>query len=645
MPPQLAILGGIQMFNSFSPALSISEHFQAADQIAWAHNKHMVRAGFEYERVHYFANPGFTRGYISILSFNDFLVGQAGNLFSCTACAVGRGPQGTIVHGYRVNDISSFVQDDWKLSQRFTLNLGLRWEYMGAFSDKYGNLTNTWPSLLATVPVPPTGPTTSGPGLVGMVVPDNNSSVNEPIPDGVKQVSNSNSIDGHPPYTNFGPRFGFAWQMTGKGNLVLRGGSGLFYDRIWAGSFIQGLQEGSPYAVVGDYSSGNTQTLQNPFRGVLPGVWQSRWSNLTCLPDGTGCTGTTSNISLPFLATKVATPLMREYTLTLEYEFARNWVLEAGYVGSSGTHLINEYHNENTARLATPTNPINGQTANTLANIGLRVPYIGYQPQGLQGTEFNAHSNYNSLQVTLRKRFSYGLALQGSYTWSKSLSDEVGSSSYFSQNSNDAGNPKQQYGPTNFNLPQRFIFNYQYELPFRTHEGGAAGKLLKGWSIGGITTAQDGFPMTIMDSTAGSIYGTSSNARAQLCPGATYDSIKTSGGIEGRLGGNSGGPGYFNKSAFCAAPTGGIYGNGTGFGNSGVGIIQGPGQFNWDVTLIKETKIREGHSLQFRTEFYNAFNHPQFANPSTSKTSVAFGQITATSVNPRIIQFGLKYSF
>ena len=131
-----------------------------------------------------------------------------------------------------------------------------------------------------------------------------------------------------------------------------------------------------------------------------------------------------------------------------------------------------------------------------------------------------------------------------------------------------------------------------------------------------------------------------------MCPGATYASILTSDDIKSRLGGNSGGPGYFNRSAFCAAPTGGIYGNGTGYGNLGVGILLGPGQNNWDITLIKEIKIKESHSIQFRTEFYNAFNKTQFGNPATAvSTSATFGLITTTSVNPRIIQFGLKFTF
>jgi hypothetical protein len=121
--------------------------------------------------------------------------------------------------------------------------------------------------------------------------------------------------------------------------------------------------------------------------------------------------------------------------------------------------------------------------------------------------------------------------------------------------------------------------------------------------------------------------------------------VATAGGVEGRLGGATGGPGYLNKAAFCTTP---VVGNGTGYGNSGVSIILGPGQFNWDMTLAKTTKvggIREDATLQFRTEFFNAFNHPQFNNPAVNVALGSFGQITTASVNPRLIQFGLKYAF
>jgi len=159
--------------------------------------------------------------------------------------------------------------------------------------------------------------------------------------------------------------------------------------------------------------------------------------------------------------------------------------------------------------------------------------------------------------------------------------------------------------------------------------------------------------MNITDIAGGSIYCGGCQAafsnvqsRAQMAIGATYANVPTAGGVEARLGGVSGGPGYINSSAFGALP---VIGDGTGWGNSGIGIIQGPGQFNFDVALIKTTRVgglSENATLQFRSEFFNLFNHPQFANPvSTDVTQVNFGWVTATSVNPRLIQFALKYIF
>jgi hypothetical protein len=324
----------------------------------------------------------------------------------------------------------------------------------------------------------------------------------------------------------------------------------------------------------------------------------------------------------------------------VQYEFAPKWVLEVGYVGSNGINLMDIYRNYNTSQLATSANPINGQTANTLANVNLRVRYLGYQPGGLQGTDFVGSSNYNSLQATLRKQFSRGFMMQASYTWSKSLSDLSVNSFYVNANSNNPQDLRQQYGPSLFNRPQRLSVNYQYNLPFGQREG-IAGKLASGWSVAGVTTVQDGTPLTITDGTGGTIYGLGTS-RAQLCPGNIP--VKNPGSIQSQIlsGGN-----YLNDAAFCAPPTLGIYGNGRGFGNSGVGIVLGPGQFNWDVALIKQTKLTEGQSLVFRTEFYNAFNHPQFNNPSTSRSAVPGTDfhISSTSVNPRLIQFGLKYIF
>jgi len=194
--------------------------------------------------------------------------------------------------------------------------------------------------------------------------------------------------------------------------------------------------------------------------------------------------------------------------------------------------------------------------------------------------------------------------------------------------------------------PHRLTFNYNWDLPFGQHTG-IAGRLVNGWNLSGVTTIQVGAPLNVNDTSGATIYNLTSISRAQMCPGATYGDIATSGGIESRLGGASGGPGFFNRSAFCAPPA---IGNGTGFGNTGVGIILSPGQFNWDVSVAKTTVvggIRESATLQFRAEFFNLFNHPQFSAPSgvDVNTPSSFGQITSTSVNPRLLQFGLKYIF
>ena len=192
--------------------------------------------------------------------------------------------------------------------------------------------------------------------------------------------------------------------------------------------------------------------------------------------------------------------------------------------------------------------------------------------------------------------------------------------------------------------PQRLAVSYGWDLPFG-HPEGFKGKLVNGWNLSGVTILQDGLPLTISDTRGGTIYGSASTSRAQFCAGMGPVNVATPGGVEARLGGATGGPGYLNKAAFCPTP---VIGNGTDYGNSGISILLGPGQFNWDAALVKTTKVgglREDATLQFRTEFFNVFNHAQFSNPATNVALGNFGQITSTSVNPRLMQFALKYAF
>jgi hypothetical protein len=466
------------------------------------------------------------------------------------------------------------------------------------------------------------------------------------------QSNRSLPISSGPPKDNFGPRIGFAWQAVPK--FVIRGGFGIFYDRIAGDRFVHSVEQGNPYGITLDYGDVNPYTLANPYPPTPPaGVFASRWANLQ--------TGAYSALNTPSLDQAVHTPLVRQYNITFQYELAHLWVLEAGYVGASGINLVDTYHDANTAQLASPSNPINGQTTNTAANVQLRVPYLGYQPTGYQITAFDGIYNYNSLQVTLRKQFSHGLTLQASYTYSKDLTTLTDSNiNNISADSNDPSNLAQQYGPAYFSHPQRFIISYSYDLPFGQHKGGL-GLLANGWNVSGVTTVQDGVPLTIADTAIGTAYGTGGFGiiRAQMCPGMTYGNIATPGGIDQRLGGGNGGPGYFNVNAFCPgivapnSPDGS-----TLFGNSGQGIILGPGQFNFDISILKNFRMTERQSVQFRTEFFNAFNHPQFLPPGNQASApgglpaelnvnspASFGQINELSVSPRVMQFALKYVF
>jgi hypothetical protein len=672
--PFTLFITGMSMGGGLNPSFSPTTQMQVADQISWSHGKHTIRAGYEYEETQWnIVFAGLERGFLFFGSFGDWLIGRGGctdpscspsnpgntnggfgNILQCLFC-VRSGPDG-IIHGYRLPNQSAFVQDDWKISSKLTVNLGVRWEYDGAFSDKYGNLTNFWTSQLQTVPVPPTGPTTSGPGLVGYVVPSNYTAHYGAPPAGVLVSSKNLPVRTGPPLTNFAPRFGFAYQAAQK--LVVRGGFGIFYDRVAGDRVIHGMEQGYPYAVTLDYAGPGPATvpfsLANPYPSTPLGVFASRWANFQ--------TGQTSNLNTPALTESLHTPIVRQYNLSLQYEFLPRFVLELGFVGSSGNNLVDTYQGQNTPLLASPSTPINGITVNTTGNAALRVPFLGYQPAGYQVTGFNGISDYNSLQVTVRKQFSRGFTMQASYTWSKDLTTlSQANVNNISADSNVPEALGQQYGPAWFSHPSRFVVNYSYDLPFGQHNG-VLGVLANGWNVSGVTTIQDGVPLTVADGGAGTVYGLGNFviSRAQMCPGATYGSVPTSGGVENRLGGASGGPGYFNASAFCAAP---VAPNSapafpgaalpTLFGNSGPSIVLGPGQFNFDVSLIKMFRLTERQSVQFRAEFFNIANHPQFlppgngaANPGALQISSAtFGQINTASVNPRIIQFALKYVF
>jgi len=702
MPPQISILNQSLAFGGTNNVHHHQTTIGFGDQVSWNKGKHNMRFGGEWEDTRWtWVGSWLSHGIMQFQTFSDFLIGLPGgcgaavlpsaasplgcngsaasNVLNTSNFDVVSGPSG-IVHGYRMKNGSAFFQDDFKVSQRLTLNMGLRWEYDGNLSDKYGNAVNLWPSAMLAVPVPSTTQTPTpgiplfptGGSYAGWVVPSNYTG---PMFPGIISSGHTIATQNGIPLDDFSPRLGFAFQPTHNNRLVLRGGMGFFYDRIDGNLLVHSIEQSPPYAPTLDQPAQTNQfsSLAAPFEQYTLGQFPERWVNF----NGKTSFTQSSNITEAAEAPVILTPLVYSWNFNVQYEFLPKWVLEVGYVGSHGIHQAENLHLLNEPGLASATSPINGITTNTTTNASLRVPYLGFGPGGMQYFDTIGDIKYNSLQITVRKQLSRGLTFQAAYTLSRAFADFLGPGG---ANSGDPNSLSQQYGLNTQYRPQRLVINYSYTIPTGGVKG-VAKAVLGGWSLAGVTTVQDGYPLIIADSRGGAIYGLSGSpatilSRAQMAPGMTYADIRSTGPLGARLGGASLGCGYFacanpatatsaasNFTAFPPIPivgaTPGVAGTGgTGWGNSGIGAILGPGQFNFDVTLGKSTRvggIRENAVLQFRAEFFNIFNHSQFGNPGTQGVGAVpvannlgagnFGQITSLSVNPRLMQLALKYVF
>jgi len=236
------------------------------------------------------------------------------------------------------------------------------------------------------------------------------------------------------------------------------------------------------------------------------------------------------------------------------------------------------------------------------------------------------------------RRLRHGLDFQASYTFSKNLDFTSGTNSLsaflLSFLTNDQTDPRQARGLNDFDREHRFVLSFTYAPPKLTSGPTLLQRAFSQWQFSGESVLQSGVPLTVVDSTAGSIYGNLAGFSRAECSGANPASP---GSLYSRL------TGYFNRAAFTAAPT---IGDGTGFGDCGVGILRGPSQMNLDLGIQRNISITESSSLQFRAEFFNFTNTPKFAKPvSDFAAGPAFGLISSTVSNPRIVQFALKYSF
>jgi outer membrane receptor protein involved in Fe transport len=612
--------------------------YGASDMMTWTKGPHTIRFGAEYKRQEldapYF--NVFPNGELFYLGFTgnvfgDFLAGLNG------LSVIGSGVNS--IHN-RANDFSAFIQDDWKVSPRLTLNLGLRYDYFGPTTETDGHLVGFDPSKATTIPLAIPGLGTNCPA-----VPSTCGSV---VTGGFVQAGNGN-LPGFPKvdnglvggdYHNFGPRIGFAYRVTNSGNLVLRGGYGIFFDRPNMRLYNSQLFN-MPYEML---ATALATPSENPFVQVpAPSAFPLKLSDPIFLfggypaflpvTEGTVLTGT-SSILTPVPSTGIYPdlkdwhiPYVHAANLGVQWSFWNNWLLDVGYVGSFGRDF---------PRLFSFNQAVSPAFAGayTLGSLGgpffpgfgnLTAPGLGSLLM-----RSNSSSNYHSLQITVNKRLSKGLQMLLGYTYSHSLDDYSGSDvSDISLIPGDMVN-EHNYASSDFDRRQRFVGSYVYSLP-DVYRGDSTWmkKLANSWSVSGIVTLQTGTPF--------SIFGQDSAfqaTRANLAAGRTLASAVKSGSVNSRL--NA----YFDPTAFVQ-PTAGT----PDFGQLGRNILRGPKQINTDFSIVKSIPFKESQNVEFRTEFFNLFNNVNFANPINVSNSQNFGQIVATTTGPRVIQFALKYTF
>jgi len=634
--PAVVIAGGLTLGGN-GQGLQFAQNFYTfQDDLVWTKGRHSFHFGGGVDRGQNNLTKFHFVGDMTFLSFPDFLLGQDGttngsgvsNVFATLDLP------GLFDRAWRIWDYNAFAQDNIRVTQRLTVNLGIRYEHLGAMSDILGR--NASFDMSSADPNPPTEGT-----LNGFVVSKDYQGT---VPAGVTKLDNNFGFLGNGQHT-WNPRVGFAWQIPPTYRIVLRGGYGLYHQRMTGQPLIQ-LLLNQPFALLRQFDgiSNSDATFANPFPPIANPVFPSfmPYSPSTLLTETT-------------FAQNFQPPVFQHYSLNLQTEIAHDFIWEIGYVGTRGTHLIRE-RSPNQAALATPADPIRGETTNTLDNISLRAPLLGWSTNNYVQIESEGANWYNALTTSLKKRFSHGLQLLASYTFARDLSTDpftsIGANGGFAEG--DQNDPSARYGPDSFIREHRFVVSYVYELPFFKQENSPVARLLGGWRVAGVTVFQSGHLLSVLNTNAFNAFGISGFGQdfAQLGPCA-IGQVDTSGSVTARL--NH----YVNQNCFqdltdpnnpvpLQPPVIGADGLATGFGNTRPGIVHGPDQRNTDLALIKTFTIpwpNDKSNLEFRAEFFNAFNTPQFSDPDTEVDSPTFGKVLSTAVSPRIVQFALKLNF
>jgi len=597
---------------AYFPWKNAAMDYQTRDDLSWSHGRHSFKFGASW--MHFIKNQQlqsntqgtfkFSNSTNSKDSYVNFLLGTADSFTQLQAL--------NGLHWVN-NSYSVYGLDNWKIARRLTLNIGVRYDALPHNYERFNRFANFVPADFnaANAQVPGADGTlsTSGPGFstpAGLTTPFYLNGMQLAGVNGFPRGAVQND------YKSVQPRIGFAFDPYGDGKTVVRGGFGLFYERI-QGNDSYNAGSNPPFSY---QPSSNNVYFSNPNKSNQTGVISS--SSASAFP-----------ANLTNLAYKYPVPGLAMYSLGVQQEIAPAVIAILQYVGTSAWHQ-NDDRAINTLPLSSdPTrrqNVINGSV-----NANAYRQFLGYG--NITQEEQTTNANYNSLQAGLRVENKHGVTLQFSYTWSHEIDLANSDLSTLSNPFN------QRYDRGSGSLDRRHIFsaNYIYDLPFFKHSDNVFERqALSGWQISGITIANSGVPVAVTYGTDTIGLGGGTTNRANLVPSTSTVGPKTQAK-------------YFNTAAFSAplSPLNGGISQGVnqGYGNSGKDKVVGPGRFNSNLALFKSFPlIGESLRLQIRAESFNTFNHTQFQNIDGGFTSGTYGQVTSTW-DARKFQFGGKLLF
>ena len=572
--------------------------------------KHVLQFGGEAVRVTQPMGNTFQQG--GTFNFTDALSGYDMADFELGAVSSFIQGGGLYLNFSGIN-WSAFVQDDWKVTSRLTLSAGLRWDPFIPSKDSLGRVACFEPGAPQSVRYP-----NAPPGLI---------------------YGGSNHDPGCPEagifadYGNYGPRLGFASQLDGKAKSSLRGGVGYYYEPPNSLIYQQmvGVPPFAPVINLTDVSFADpygSAGVTNPFpAGFGPG---------TPGPSAQFPSGAISFSQLQDPHLRL--PMILTYNLTFEHSFAPDWLFRLAYVGNNGHRLYGTGDQESGLLQLNPAIYVPGQSSED--NTQQRRVYPQYG--SIASINSGVDSNYNAMQVTVEKRISKGFSILSNFSWAKGLDDYAPQGSPYYTNTCTCGRHF-DYGPSADDISKVFKFNGTYETP-QVHAARFVRSVLNGWELTAILSKQTGTPFTIFSGVDNSFSAIGAD-RADLTVAdirMAYIGKLPHPGVQGQ---------WFDPTAFTANAVG-------TFGNSGKNAMFGPGFFDTDLAAIKNFKLGERLSFQFRGEFFNAFNNVNFGLPGNVQNSPGFGQIGGTqgsgayggptsygTSQPRTMQFGLKASF